>query len=116
MKELAPTKRPRVSVDIESPDYATEWTDLTRDLRGRCPVAWSTEHGGYWLASRYRDVLRVTQQDETFYSGKTIDPVTGQVDGGVALPPMPIPRMVPVETDRPEWQFSRPHKSRAGTA
>lgn len=107
MEELAPSKRPTVSVDIESPDYAAGWADLAGDLRSRCPVAWSTEHGGYWLASRYRDVLRITQQDETFYSGKTVDPVTGQVDGGVALPPMPIPRMVPVETDRPEWEGFR---------
>lgn len=70
-------------------------------------MAWSTDHGGFWLASRYRDVLRIAQQDAVFASGKTVDPVTGQVDGGVALPPMPIPRMVPVETDRPEWDGFR---------
>jgi cytochrome P450 len=96
-----------VRVDIESPEYAAQWPWIVQDLRGRCPLAWSSEHGGYWLATRYRDVLRIAQDDGAFRSGKTVDPDTGEVDGGGALPPMPIPRMVPVETDRPEWDAFR---------
>jgi cytochrome P450 len=95
--------RPTARIDIEAPDYAQGWEATFKDLRARCPMIWSTEHGGYWIATSYKDVLQIAQDDATFTSGKTVDPVTGAIDGGVALPPMPSPRVVPVETDREEW-------------
>jgi cytochrome P450 len=98
---------PTVAIDVESPDYARNWATELRALRAGCPMAWSSEHGGYWLATRYQDVLQIAQEDRSFTSGKTIDPVTGAVDGGVAIPPMPFARSIPVETDRGEWEGYR---------
>jgi cytochrome P450 len=98
---------PTVAIDVESPDYACNWATELAALRAGCPMAWSSEHGGFWLATRYHDVLKIAQDDRSFTSGKTIDPVTGAVDGGVAIPPMPFARSVPVETDRGEWEGFR---------
>ncbi len=95
--------RPTTSIDIESAEHACGWEARFRDLRAECPMVWSSDHGGYWIATRYRDVLQIAQDDATFTSGKSVDPETGAIDGGVAVPPMPIARMVPVETDREEW-------------
>ena len=95
--------RPTTAIDIESVEHARGWEARFQKARAECPMSWSTEHGGYWIAARYKDVLQIAQDDTTFTSGKTVDPETGAVDGGVALPPMPIGRMVPVETDRQEW-------------
>src|SRR4051812_2379684 len=92
------TDRPEIALDIESPDYAANWEALTRDLRSRCPMAWSTEHGGHWVATRYEDVVAVAQNAALFTPGKTFDPETGITPGGGAIPPMPIDRLIPSET------------------
>ena len=99
--------RTTIALDPESPDYAAHWDAQTRDLRRKCPVAWSREHGGFWVVTRYADVLSVAQQDAAFTNGKTFDPATGHVEGGVALPPMKIGRLIPAEVDREEWELFR---------
>jgi cytochrome P450 len=99
--------RPARAIDIESCEHAQGWEGEFAAVRAECPMVWSTQHGGHWIASRYKDVLQIAQNDATFTSGKTIDPVTGAIDGGIAIPPMPIARMVPVETDREEWSGLR---------
>jgi cytochrome P450 len=99
--------RPAVAIDVESADHVANWEATSRQLRSQCPMAWSTEHGGYWLVTRYEDVLRVAQDPAGFTSSKTFDPATGVVEGGVAIPPMPIGRLIPAETDKPEWEMFR---------
>jgi cytochrome P450 len=37
-----------------------------RELRARCPMARSERWGGFWLLSRYEDVLAVSKQHQTF--------------------------------------------------
>ena len=36
------------------------------------PVAWSEEHGGFWVVTRYEDVLRVVQDWRTFSSAQGV--------------------------------------------
>ncbi len=100
-------KKPVIVLDVESPDHASNWQATGEELRGKCPMAWSSEHGGHWVASRYTDIVRIVQDEENFKTGKTFDPATLHVDGGVSIPPMPIGRLVPAETDRPEWDGFR---------
>lgn len=38
-------------------------------LRSSCPVAYSPELGGFWLLTRYEDVVRVATDTSTFISG-----------------------------------------------
>lgn len=40
--------------------------DLFADLRARCPVAHTTEMGGFWALTRYEDVKRAASSPETF--------------------------------------------------
>src|SRR5689334_19119005 len=99
--------RPTIALDVESPDHARNWQANGDRLRAKCPMAWSSEHGGHWIASRYKDIVRIVQDEENFKTGKTFDPETLHVEGGVSIPPMPIGRLVPAETDRPEWDGFR---------
>jgi cytochrome P450 len=63
---------------------------LTR-MRSQCPVTHSDEYGGYWVLTRYNDVLRVAQDWETFSSAS-----------GLTVPASPIAtRNLPVEVDPP---------------
>ncbi len=99
--------RPTVAIDVESTDHKDHWEEYSADLRGKCPVAWSTEHGGHWIVSSYKEVVRIAQDDANFTTHKTFDPETQRVEGGTALPPMPIVRLIPAETARPEWDIFR---------
>jgi cytochrome P450 len=105
--EPGATKGCPVDFDHESERHAENWPAEFRAMRDKCPVAWANSHGGYWVATRYRDVVAMAQDSETFSSFKTFDPSSGEVDGGITIPATPIQRGLPVESDRAEWELYR---------
>jgi cytochrome P450 len=54
--------------DLLSPALARELHPTLARARAQCPVAHSDQHGGYWVATRYDDVLRIAQDWEAFSS------------------------------------------------
>src|SRR5688572_15883672 len=78
--------------DILSPALAQELHPTLAKMRAEHPIAWSEEHGGYWVVTRYEDILRVAQDWETFSSAH-----------GVSVPPGPPPAVpsIPVHIDPP---------------
>ena len=107
MDKIRGTKADPVNFDHESPEYAQTWSEQYRTMRGQCPIAWTSSHGGYFVPSRYRDIVTIAQDPETFSSSKTFDPQTGVVKGGVLIPPIPFPQAFPIETDKPAWDAYR---------
>jgi len=107
-----PKGRTTISFDHESKEHANNWPAEFRELRQKCPVAWTDAHGGYWLASNYKNVVEMAQDNATYSSLKTFDPATMHVEGGITIPPTPIPRGLPVESDRPEWDGFRKYINR----
>ena len=60
-------------------------------MRSLCPVAHSEQYGGFWVVTKYEDVLRVAQDWESFSSAH-----------GLTVPVAPIlVRNLPVEVDPP---------------
>jgi cytochrome P450 len=51
-----------------SPEYGPHFKDIYRHMRAHCPVAHTDERGGYWVVTRYADVMRVDSDDEAFSS------------------------------------------------
>ena len=49
-----------VAEDFDSPHA------MFKDLRERCPVAYSDAMGGFWAATKYDDIVRVLTEWETF--------------------------------------------------
>lgn len=96
-----------IDFDHESEAHAQNWAADYREIRSKCPVAWTEKHGGYWVATHYKSVVSIAQDGATFSSMKTFDPATGAVTGGITIPGTPIPRGLPVESDRPEWDLYR---------
>lgn len=107
MDQSVGTKDTPIAFDHESPEHAENWQEEFRELRGKCPVAWTDRHGGYWLATSYEAVVEMARNTETFSSEKTFDPATGTGTGGITIPFTPIPRGLPVEADPPEWNAMR---------
>lgn len=96
-----------IEFDHESPEHAVAWAEQFRELRATCPIGWTEKHGGYWVATRYDDVLKIAQNPEGFTSHKSFNPETGEVKGGITLPPFATPRGIPIECDSPEWDVYR---------
>jgi cytochrome P450 len=86
-----------VDFDHHSPAIAANPYPAYAKLRESCPVAWSEEHGGYWVLTDYASVYKASQDDATFLSGPC-----------VALPELPYAiRNVPIDTDSPETEQLR---------
>ncbi len=102
-----PGKRCPVAFDHESSEHARNWPEEFQQIRRTCPLAWTEAHGGHWVATRYRDVAQMAQDTDTFSSAKTFNPQTLEARGGLTIPPTPIPRGLPVESDPPEWNVFR---------
>ncbi|EID17446.1 cytochrome P450 [Mycolicibacterium phlei] len=91
--------RPTVDFDHHSPEYAQNSAAINAELRAKCPVAHTDAHGGFWVISRYDDVVAAAKNDEVFASGYTVNGVSPL---GVTIPPSPVP-MCPIEMDPPEY-------------
>lgn len=101
------TKTCPVEFDHNSAYHARHWPEIYAEMREKCPVAWTDAHGGYWVPTRHSDVMKIAQGTDLFTSGKHFDPETLEVKGGAQVPVVPMVRMIPVETDAPEWNFYR---------
>src|SRR5205085_6127750 len=88
-RESMSDERPLVHFDHHSDDFARDPWSVYADLRGRCPVAWNDEYGGYWAVSKYEDIKQVALDDHTFSSAQSI----------VIPPKLLNRRAIPIETD-----------------
>lgn len=85
--------------DHHSPEYAQDSLAINAELRAQCPVAHSPAYGGFWVFSKYDDVVQAAKDDETFASGYAVNGVTPL---GVTIPPSPMPHY-PIEMDPPDY-------------
>ncbi|MCB1489354.1 MAG: cytochrome P450 [Bauldia sp.] len=85
-----------IDFDHHAPDFNEKKYALYREMRGRCPVAHSASHGGYWLLSRYDDVFEVARNDRVFSSARE-----------VVVPPTNVGRLIPLQSDPPELERFR---------
>jgi cytochrome P450 len=84
--------------DHLSPQLAASLHETLAEMRAHQPVAWSDEHGGFWVVTRYEDVLRVAQDWRTFSSAHGV---------GVPAPTTPV-NAIPEVMDPPRHrEFKR---------
>ena len=77
--------------DHHDPVVMADPTETYRRLRNECPVGWSNVHDGFWVVSRYDDVLEVAGDAERYCSGQ-----------GIAIPGTSTEaRIEPQEADGP---------------
>ena len=77
--------------DLLDPGLADTLPQTLGRMRELCPVTHSDQHGGYWVVTKYDDVMTVAQDWATYSSAH-----------GLSIPPAPIAvRNIPVEVDPP---------------
>jgi len=100
-------QRQSMGFDHDSAEHAENWPAEFRDMRHKHPNAWTDNHGGFWVATRYHDIIKISQKPDTFSTHKVLDPVTGEAKGGNGIPTFPSIRMVPNESESPLWNSAR---------
>lgn len=81
--------------DHLAPELAPCMNETLSRMRQICPVPHSDRYGGFWVVSKYEDVLNVLQDWETFSSAH-----------GMSIPDSAaLVRMPPVEVDPPEQRI-----------
>ena len=104
-----------------SPEYGPHFKDIYGHMPAHCPVAHTDEVGGFWVVTRYADIMRVARDYEAFSSRygvftSSVNPDTPRAGFGLhgeertgplaAYPPGPngeAPRLsfLPLELDPP---------------
>lgn len=107
MDSMLPSKGCPIDFDQHSLEHSARWPEIYAEMRERCPRAWTETYGGFWVASRYEDVVKIAQSTDIMSAHREIDPDTGAESGGVTIPLLPGVRGIPSETDSPEWDTVR---------
>ncbi|MEY2524007.1 MAG: hypothetical protein QOJ66_2572 [Ilumatobacteraceae bacterium] len=94
--------RAAVDYDHHLHDFDSS-VDIHRELRGRCPVAWSSKYGGYWVVTGYDELATAARDDQTFSSAHIAD----SPQQGVMIPSTAKQASVPIELDPPEFLVYR---------
>ena len=108
-----------VEFDQHSIEYRTRFSELARDVRDKCPVAWSERYNGYWVASGHREVFDLARKPDLLSNDRDVD---HQRQGyqGIQIPPIGEYRSGFLEMDPPEQieyrHLLNPHLSPAAVA
>jgi hypothetical protein len=79
---------PVVAFDHYDPEQARCPFPLYEQLRDECPIAHTSSHGGFWVASRYEDIRGIAHDTETFSSRHITVPVDIGFGSDVRIAPM----------------------------
>jgi len=94
--ESMPQDIPRVDFDHNSREFAADPWRVYGELRASCPIAHTDAHDGFWIVSKYADVVEIAKDDATFSSlPTTVIPDTG------------VYNLIPLQSDPPDLQRYR---------
>ncbi|MCX4831287.1 cytochrome P450 [Streptomyces sp. NBC_01016] len=51
----------RYHFDRHAPEYRERFVEITEEMQGRCPVAWTDTHGGHFVASSHQAVFDIAR-------------------------------------------------------
>jgi len=60
----ADRKKNRYHFDRHTPEYREQFQDITTEMIGKCPVAWSDTYGGHWVAAGHEEVFELARAAE----------------------------------------------------
>ncbi len=83
--------KPMVEFDHNSDEYTANSVAIMREIRQKCPVAYTETAGGFWVVAKHADVTKADRDTATFSSHR----------GGVVIPTSPV-QSIPITLDPPE--------------
>ena len=103
--------RRAIDFDHHSADLTAEVSDLgvgaaLSPLRERCPIGWTEAHGGYWVATGYDEIQKISRNDEVFSSDHDPQGLRKSYTGVTIPVTYPVPLGF-IEMDAPEHTLIR---------
>ncbi len=76
----------RYHFDRHTPQYRGEFEQITQEMQGQCPVAWSDSYGGHWVISGHQEVFDLARRADLL--SNELD-LTGERPAykGISMPP-----------------------------
>ncbi|MGW1215026.1 cytochrome P450 [Streptomyces sp. NPDC002499] len=102
-------KKDRVHFDRHTPEYRHRFEEITHELHGKCPIAWTDAHGGHWVASGNREVFELARSAEYLSNDHDVQGIRRGYKG-ITIPSPPRAREVQggfLEMDPPEQRYYR---------
>ena len=91
---------PTVDFDQHGTFYAEHWHEQLEELRERCPIARSDAHGGFWVVTKYDDIVHIERNPQIFTCDNDIEGTRSGAQG-IRIPRNPF-RFNLNESDPPE--------------
>jgi cytochrome P450 len=60
----AERKKNKYDFDRHTPEYREHFEEITTEMIGKCPVAWSDTYGGHWVAAGHPEVFELARSSE----------------------------------------------------
>jgi cytochrome P450 len=80
------SERPtRAEFDHYGPHMGEQAPEVLAEMRAECPVAWSEQHGGFWVVTRYDDCHELSRDPQRYGNSTGTIP---DLFGGLKLPPI----------------------------
>ncbi|HEY1966329.1 MAG TPA: cytochrome P450 [Pseudonocardia sp.] len=92
---------PTLEFDHHSPRVSNHRDQVLAEVRDH-PIFWTESHGGYWVVTSHELTKRVLRDPSVFSSQKT-----EAMTGGVTIPTVIGPRLIPAEVDPPYHRVLR---------
>lgn len=92
---------PRTDFDHHSAEYGRDPWAANIAMNTRCPVAYSSHHGGFYIVTGFDEVTDVARRPEVFSSAHELPNTPGRPQGTVV--PASSFRGLPLEIDPPEY-------------
>lgn len=78
-----------VDFDQHGKAFAADWRGVLATMRADSPLAWTEAHGGFWVATKYDDIVHIERNPQTF-SCEHVTPEESGKPAGIRIPPSPI--------------------------
>ena len=98
---MATDERVVVEFDQHSPEYRETYPAKAHELREQCPVAWSTQHDGFWVVTGHDVLSAISKRTDLLSNDHDPD---GERNGyqGISIPERGSTRGGFIEMDPPE--------------
>ncbi|MGX7681670.1 cytochrome P450 [Jatrophihabitans sp. DSM 45814] len=94
--------------DRHTSDYRHHFEEITAELQGKCPIAWTDTYDGHWVASGHEEVFELARRADLLSSDHDIHNERGGPRyQGITIPSSAQFRAVFQEMDPPDQRYYR---------
>ncbi|MBY4039243.1 cytochrome P450 [Rhodococcus fascians] len=81
-------KKCPIAFDRHAPGYREKFEEITDELHAKCPIAWTTDYDGHWVASDMPELFEVARRSDVLSNDNDYE---GKREGyvGISIPSSP---------------------------